>query len=110
MALDWNDSWGTRAGYEFFYGSHRLRAGYAFHSSPVPDGRVTPTIPAVLEHFLAIGYGYRFDSWSADAAFGYSFGSGRNPGASGFVGGDFDRSHVIAEAYGLWISVVRYFD
>ena len=108
LTLDWHDSYGCRAGLEYFRGPHAFRTGYALHSSPVPDSRLTPLVPATLEHVVAVGYGWAKQGWGWAVAYQYSFGPLRSVNTSAFAGGDFDGSSLHADSHVLFLNVTRY--
>jgi long-chain fatty acid transport protein len=108
--LDWRDSVSVRLGYEYFVTPDWVwRAGYVFHPNPVPDGTLTPYIPAILEHAFSIGHGRRWRQWNIDLAYQFSFGPAQHVTTSDFVGGDFDNSKVEARAHWISLSLLRQF-
>jgi long-chain fatty acid transport protein len=53
-----------------------LRAGYNYGNNPVPAENLSPLFPAIVEHHLTLGVGYKFNrSWSLDAAWEHAFGN-----------------------------------
>jgi len=108
--LHWRDSVSLRLGYEYFVTACSvLRAGYVFHPNPIPDGTLTPYIPATLEHAFSIGYGRRWGVWSIDLAYQFSFGPDQHVTTSDFAGGDFDNSKMEARAHWISLSLLRQF-
>lgn len=99
----WNDSLSIRLGYEFALNECTvLRTGYVYNVNQVPDGTLTPYIPAILEHGFSAGLGRTWGTCSLDLAYQYSFGPERTVGTSDLVGGDFDNSVFRASAH--WLS------
>lgn len=108
--LYWRDSVSLRLGYEYFFAPCRvLRAGYVYHSNQIPEGTLTPYIPAVLEHAFSVGYGRSWRHWSVDLAYQFSFGADRHVTTSDLVGGDFDGSTIEARAHWIFLSFLRQF-
>lgn len=106
--LHWRDSVSLRAGYEYFFRPGRvLRAGYVYHPNQIPEGTLTPYIPAILEHAFSIGYGRRLGNWSVDLAYQFSFGPDQHVTTSDFVGGDFENSQIEARAHWIFLGFLR---
>jgi hypothetical protein len=80
-----------------------LRAGYVYNSNQVPDGTLTPYVPAILEHGVSIGCGRTWDLWSLDLAYQYAFGPDRAVGVSDLVGGDFNGA--VFESHAHWLGL-----
>jgi len=108
--LNWRDSVSVRAGYEHAISPCAvLRAGYAYHSNQIPEGYLTPFIPAILEHAFSVGYGRTICRWNIDLAYQFSFGRDRTVTTSDLAGGDFDSSHIHAGAHWFFLSLVHRF-
>ena len=106
----WNDSLSVRLGYEFFATeSIVLRAGYVYNVNQIPDGTLTPYLPATLEHALSTGLGFTWGDNSLDLAYQYSFGPDRSVGTSDLAGGDFSNSVFHASAHWLSLALTRRF-
>ena len=104
--LDWRDSYTVRVGGEYFLTrADTLRAGYTYMSNPIPDGTLTPILPANIEHAVSVGYGHRFDFVSLDLAYQFSFGRRQRVGTSDILGGDFDDSSVRSRAHTIFVGV-----
>lgn len=59
--LNWKDAVLIKAGCEYNPTSPlTLRLGYAFGSNPVPEETVFPVFPAIVEHHITVGAGYKF--------------------------------------------------
>ncbi len=53
-----------------------LRAGYNYGNNPVPAENLSPLFPAIVEHHLTLGVGYKLNAnWSIDAAVEHAFGN-----------------------------------
>mgnify|MGYP005840399561 CR=1 FL=1 len=110
LPFDWRNSVSFRLGYEFFVTpSVVLRAGYVHNLNQVPDGTLTPYIPAIVEHALSLGWGFRGDWCDLDVAYQLAFGPDRSVEASDLAGGDFDGAEYNARAYWLAIALRRRF-
>jgi len=49
----------VRLGYEFFATESCVaRAGYVYNVNQIPDGTLTPYLPATLEHAFSTGLGF----------------------------------------------------
>ena len=108
--LNWQDSISYRFGYEQHLSRGRVvRMGYAYHKDQIPDGTLTPYIPATLEHAFSLGYGWTRNQWEIDLAYQYSFGSTRTVTTSDLVGGEFDGSSQRAQAHWAFLSFLRRF-
>jgi long-subunit fatty acid transport protein len=106
----WRDSISLRLGYEYFLTPCSvLRAGYVYNSNQVPDGTLTPYIPATLEHGFSVGAGKSWNDYSVDIAYQFSFGPDRRVGTSDVVGGDFNNSLFQTKAHWLAVSLTRQF-
>ncbi len=52
-----------------------LRAGYNYGNNPVPSETLSPLFPAIVEHHLTLGFGYKINnSWNLDFAWEHAFG------------------------------------
>ena len=110
LPLDWNDSVSVRVGYEWFFTPLQVfRLGYVYHASPIPDSTLTPYIPAILEHAVAVGYGKQWTAWRCDLAYQYSFGPEADVTRGDLAGGDFNFSEVEAQAHWISLSFTRRF-
>ena len=59
--LNWSDSYLVKVGGEYTpIDPLALRLGYAYGSNPVPASTVFPVFPAIVEHHLTVGAGYKF--------------------------------------------------
>ena len=51
-----------------------LRAGYNYGQNPVPDANLSPLFPAITEHHVTAGLGYKFtENWQVNAAWEHAF-------------------------------------
>ncbi|MGB9695891.1 MAG: OmpP1/FadL family transporter [Ignavibacteria bacterium] len=82
--LNWKNSVIVKVGTEFFTGKEfTMRLGYAYGSNPVPENTIFPVFPAIVEHHLTIGAGYKFNN-NTELNFAYETGlnkslTGSNP-------------------------------
>lgn len=106
----WRDSVSVRLGYEYFVTPCTvLRTGYVYNTNQIPDGTLTPYLPATLEHGFSLGLGRTWNSYSVDLAYQYSFGPDRTVGISDLAGGDFNNSVFKSQAHWLGVSLTRRF-
>jgi hypothetical protein len=84
-----------------------LRTGYVYNSNQIPDGTLTPYLPAILEHGFSIGWGGTWNDYLLDIAYQFSFGPDRVVTTSNVVGGDFNGSVVEAQAHWLAVTLTR---
>lgn len=110
LALRWKDSISVRLGMEQALSPCSVaRCGYAYHPNQVPEGTLTPFIPAILEHAFSVGYGHKVGGGEVDLAYQFSFGRDRTVGASDLPGGDFSNSRVEAQAHWIFLSYLNRF-
>lgn len=108
--LKWRDSVSFRLGWEEIVSERNIvRCGYTYHRNPIPDGTLTPFIPAVLEHAFSAGWGTVCCDVNLDLAYQYSFGRDHEVGNSDIAGGDFSFSRVEAQAHWFFVSLSRQF-
>ncbi len=104
--LKWRDSFTIRVGGEYYVTPEAtVRAGYIYIQNPVPDGTLTPLIPAILEHSFTVGYGHRFGPARVDLSYQYSFSRTQHVNTSDVIGGDFDQSSLRAVAHWILLGV-----
>jgi long-chain fatty acid transport protein len=104
LTLGWHDTYGVKVGYEVDVTPELIaRAGYAYHGQPIPSARLTPLIPATLEHVIAVGLGWRSRALHVDVAYEYSWGPVLRVEQSAFVGGLWDNSWQRTEGYALFV-------
>jgi len=61
--LNWKNSVIIKFGTEFFTSKAlTLRIGYAYGSNPVPESTVFPVFPAIVEHHISLGAGYKLNN------------------------------------------------
>ncbi len=74
FTMNWKDQWVFALGVEYtlFY-RHILRTGYNYGQNPVPDANLTPLFPAITEHHLSLGYGYKRKGWAIDVTWEHAF-------------------------------------
>lgn len=110
FALNWKDSVSVRLGYEYFVTpANVMRFGYVHNSRTVPDGTLTPLIPALLEHTFTVGYGHFVNNTRFDVAYQYAFGPTAHVRQSELVGGEFSFSTVNAQTHWLMFSFTQFF-
>ncbi len=72
---DWYSAWSTAFGAEYdFNDKLRLRGGYYFHQTPIPDENFHSNLPDSNSHSLAVGFGYDLnDKTTFDLAYSHMF-------------------------------------
>jgi long-chain fatty acid transport protein len=71
-ALGWNDSMTYSVGVEHRISSAvRLRGGYLYDPSPIPNAYATPLIPDADRQGLSVGVGFGAVQWSLDVGYQY---------------------------------------
>ena len=110
--LEWNDRVSLRIGIERQLANGRIvSAGYNYHPSPVRPSSMTPLIPAVLEHTLALGYTVPLGRITLSFAAQVSVGPSTRIGQSRIVGGEFDGGKLDdARAFGAFVGLTYAFD
>jgi len=70
LPLDWHGSFAYSLGTEYQYNEQtRLRAGYFFHESPIPEENFNTFLPDSQSHGVSLGFGYDInDSMVLDLA------------------------------------------
>lgn len=76
---DWKDVWTWGVGLEWVINpTWRLRGGWNYLPTPIPDHSHSPTIPDADRHVLTVGFGWRHGVHSIDVAYAYSIFSNRD--------------------------------
>ncbi|MBM4284287.1 MAG: hypothetical protein FJ128_03410 [Deltaproteobacteria bacterium] len=69
---NWHDAWALRFGVAYDVNEKmKLRAGYLFDMTPVPDGTLDPQVPDSNRHVFSIGSDYKI--WKLNLGLAYSF-------------------------------------
>jgi long-chain fatty acid transport protein len=80
----WKDVWNVRIGAQFKVTDNwKIRAGYQFDQTPVPDHYFETRVPDSNRHGISIGTGYSIGNLSIDVAYLYLIFETRNIGDSG---------------------------
>lgn len=59
--LDWKDAVVVKVGGEYYPTNElALRLGYVYGSNPVPETTIFPVFPAIVDHRVTVGAGYKF--------------------------------------------------
>ena len=104
LPLDWRDQYVGRVGIERKFGDHwTVRAGYAYGNNPVPAGTLTPLNPAITEHLLTAGVGYRRGPVSVDAAYQWQLPATGRVRQSDLAAGEYHNS--VTEVNVQWIGL-----
>lgn len=73
LRYDWSDTWTFNAGAEWeFLEGWRLRGGYSYVPTPVPDATLSPTLPDEDRHVVTVGVGVRYGRHEFGAAWAWS--------------------------------------
>ncbi|MBF0594405.1 MAG: outer membrane protein transport protein [Candidatus Omnitrophica bacterium] len=101
---DWHSAWSLGLGTEYKYSDRlRLRGGYYFHQSPVPQDTWSPSVPDANSHSIATGFGYDVTkALTIDLAYSAMFYDTRSikNGVADGVGGSVDGK------YSQWTNLV----
>jgi long-subunit fatty acid transport protein len=109
--LDWNDRVSLRIGIERTLPSGRiLSAGYNYHPNPARQSSMTPLVPTVLEHTVALGYTVPMGRFTLGFATQFSAGPSAHIDRSRIAGGEFDGAKLDAYAFGVFVSIGYAFD
>lgn len=73
--MGWEDQWVFAIGAAYDVTDKlTLRAGYNYGKNPVPAANLSPLFPAIVEHHVTLGLGYRFSKTiKLDVAFEHAF-------------------------------------
>jgi long-chain fatty acid transport protein len=78
--LNWNDAVVLKVGGEYYpVNELALRLGYVYGSNPVPASTIFPVFPAIVDHRITLGAGYKFTenvtcNFAYEAAFNKKLG------------------------------------
>ncbi len=68
----WNDVWRFELGVEYLpIEDLALRAGYFYDQSPIPDGYIDYMLPTSDRQNVSLGIGWKYESFTIDAAYNY---------------------------------------
>lgn len=102
--LRWHDRFVYRVGLEYAVTDHvRLRAGYAYGKSPVPDSTLTPLTAVIMEHTVTAGMGYGWGRYQFDLAYQLDIPKERRVGVSGLQAGEYSNSRT--EVLLNWVAI-----
>ncbi len=69
---NWHDAWALRFGVNYRLNEKmKIRAGYTFDMTPVPDSTLEPQVPDANRHIFAVGSELKI--WRLTLAFAYNF-------------------------------------
>jgi long-chain fatty acid transport protein len=76
---DWHDAWAFRFGanYEIKEGL-KVRAGYIYDLTPVPDGTFDAQLPDANRHIFTVGGDYKIGRFTLGVAYNYILAEGRS--------------------------------
>jgi long-chain fatty acid transport protein len=95
VPLNWRDQVNVRAGVEYALNeAWKLRGGYAYGNSPVPDATLTPLTAVMNEHMFALGVGYTFRQCRFDFGYQLELPASRSVGTSGLLSGEYSNSRT----------------
>jgi long-chain fatty acid transport protein len=104
VPLNWRNSFVYRAGIEYAASeSWRLRAGYSYGRSPVPNETLTPLTATITEHTLALGAGWQRGRYTIDFGYQLELPAERNVGTSALLSGEYSNSSVETTIH--WLGV-----
>jgi long-chain fatty acid transport protein len=95
VPLRWRDQIVGRVGVEYTLSEDlRLRGGYSYGRSPVPDGTVTPLTAVIGEHTVTAGAGWRCGRFQFDLAYQFDLPASRTVATSGLLSGEYSGSRT----------------
>lgn len=105
---DWEDVISVRLGAEYALGEDwKLRAGYIWDESPVPDSSRAPEMPGTDRQMITMGFGWQFwNTMTLDAAYSYLWAKKGDMGtditaAAPALAGSFETTtHLLAVSLG----------
>jgi len=104
VPLHWRDQVVYRVGLEYAVTEKlRLRGGYAYGRSPVPNETLTPLTAAIPEHTLTVGAGYRWQCLDLDLAYQWDLPVTRTLGPSDLRSGEYSFSSTQVAVH--WLSL-----
>ncbi len=93
VPLSWRDQIVYRVGAEFAVTEKfRLRGGYSYAKSPVPDKTLTPLTAVITEHTVTTGFGYEQGRYKFDLAYQWDLPAEQRVGNSGLRAGEYSNS------------------
>ena len=102
-AKDWDDVWSIRLGGEYALGeSWKLRGGYIWDQSPVPDTTRSPELPGSDRQMLTAGVGWNWNNVGIDLAYSYLWADKADMGTDitgavpGLTGEFETTTHIVA--------------
>lgn len=105
VPLKWKDQFVYRAGAEYGVCEHvKLRVGYSYAHSPVPDSTLNPMVAAIMEHTIGGGVGWQRGRYSVDAAYQYSIPNSQSVGVSQLLSGEYNNSKVEVSAHAFAVT------
>lgn len=104
VPLQWRDQVVYRAGVEYSLDdAWRLRLGYAYGRSPVPNGTLTPLTAVIPEHTLTAGVGYCWKWLRVDLAYQWDLPATRHIDQSGLLDGEYSGSSTSVSIH--WVGL-----
>ncbi|WP_372807905.1 OmpP1/FadL family transporter [Pontiella sp.] len=97
-AKDWKDVWSFRVGGEYALGENwKLRAGYVWDQSPVPETTRTPELPGTDRQMLMAGAGWVWNGIGIDVAYAYLWADKGDMGTIYPLPGEFETTtHLVS--------------
>lgn len=94
----WSNVWSIRVGGEYALGdSWKLRAGYVWDESPVPDSTRSPEMPGSDHQMVMAGVGWKWNNIGIDAAYSYLWADKADMGTIYPLPGEFETTtHLVA--------------
>lgn len=102
-AKDWDNVISIRIGGEYALGEDwKLRAGYVWDESPIPDTTRTPELPGSDRQMLMMGFGWQFwNTMTLDAAYSYLWAKDAPAGTDYPLPGHYETTtHLLALSLG----------
>ncbi len=104
VPLNWKDQFVYRTGIEYAASEEwKLRAGYSYGNSPVPDATLTPMTAAITEHTLGLGAGWQRSRYTLDFGYQVELPAEQSVGVSALRSGEYNNSRTGIQIH--WFTV-----
>ena len=104
VPLHWKDQFVYRTGIEYAASeAWKLRAGYSYGNSPVPDATLTPLTAAITEHTLGLGAGWQRERYAIDFGYQVELPAEQTVGTSALKAGEYNNSRTGVQIH--WFTI-----
>ncbi|WP_372369509.1 OmpP1/FadL family transporter [Candidatus Uabimicrobium sp. HlEnr_7] len=94
--LDWRNQLSMAIGVEYTCKEHTFRVGYNYGENAAARVSITPTLSAIIEHHITVGYGLTMGNWSFDFSYDYELPSTKTSKNAAFLDAEQTTSAHIA--------------